>query len=124
MPATACEMRIGRQEFLKLSSVLKQIRTHLPERQVFIVVEPEKVSSCRYAKDLQAVFADARWNPEPTIIDRGKELIERGVWFYGLENDKDAQEFSEALKTPARQEIQYKENENPSVNAWEFYIKD
>jgi hypothetical protein len=46
------------------------------------------------------------------------------MWFYGLENDKEAQEFSEALKTSACQEIKYEENKNPFVNAWEFYIKD
>jgi hypothetical protein len=124
VPATVCEMRIGRKEHLQLANVLRQVRSHHPNQEVIIIVEPGQVDSCPYAYDLRALFHNAGWKPVPVITDRGEELIERDVWFYGPPNDVDAQGFCESLKTYGDPAITCKKSENSPNNAWEFYIKD
>jgi hypothetical protein len=89
-PATACDMRIGRSEYLQLAEVLSGLRRHLPTQEVTIIVEPGKVEACPYAYDLKSLFLGVGWNPAPIIKDREVELIERDVWFYRPPNDGNA----------------------------------
>jgi len=123
-PVTACDMRIGRSEYLKLSGDLRQIRSHHPSQEVTSIVEPGRVDSCLYAHDLREVFRNATWNA-PAIKDRGEGLIERDVYFYHPPNDADAEGFCKALSAYKDPAIHCEPPpKNSPNNAWEFYIKD
>jgi hypothetical protein len=123
-PATTCDMRIGESRFEAIKGVLRRLKDKYPGRWVYIVTEPQRKDSCLYARDLQAAFTEVGWQPPPPIVDHGKKLDESGVWFYRLLSDGEAVQLCNVLGASQDLKVQCQPHENPTINAWEIYIKD